>query len=79
MVSGLKDINYKFQSPPNPTLLGHDLKKLYYGSSTLASLTSAYIVLLISDWGGDCRSVRGKLFASLREHDYNKETFEVRF
>lgn len=60
--------------PPNPTLVGYDLTKLYYGSST-----PAYIALLVSDWSGDCEYLKNEFFASLRDHDYNQETFEVRF
>lgn len=54
-------------SPPNPTLLGNDLIKLYYGSSSLV-----YIALLISDFGGECVYERSKFFTSLREHDYDE-------
>jgi hypothetical protein len=71
-INGLK-YDGETQSP-RPALVGYDLTKLYYGSST-----SAYIALLVSDWGGDCRYLKKEFFASLREHDYDQEAFEVRF
>ncbi|KAH6667738.1 hypothetical protein B0J14DRAFT_567112 [Halenospora varia] len=70
----IDDLKYDRTSLPNPTLIGYDLTKLYDGS-----FTSAYIALLVSDWDNGCRSFKRKLFASLREHDYDKQTFEVRF
>ncbi|KAH8800874.1 hypothetical protein F5884DRAFT_685298 [Xylogone sp. PMI_703] len=73
-LQAIDNIKYDYTHPPNPTLVGDGLTKLYYGSST-----SAYIILLISDWGGDCQYLKRNFFASLREHDYDKQAFEVRF
>lgn len=73
-IQEITDLKYDNTSPPNPTLVGHDLIKLYHGS-----LTPAYITLLISDQGGDSRYLRKKFFASLREHGYDKQKCEVRF
>jgi hypothetical protein len=70
----ITDLKYDNTSPPNPTLVGHGLIKLYYGS-----LTPVYITLLLSDWGGDSHYLKEKFFASLREHDYDGQACEVRF
>lgn len=61
-------------NPPNPTLVGTDVAKLYSGSST-----SVYAVLMLSDWGGDCRYLKDVFFASLQDHNYNKVSHEVHF
>ncbi|KFY27451.1 hypothetical protein V491_00904 [Pseudogymnoascus sp. VKM F-3775] len=71
----IDSLSYDSATPaPNPTLVGYDLAKLYHGSST-----SAYIALLVSDWGGDCRFFKKIFFASLRDHDYNEKASEVHF
>ena len=72
-LQAISNVKY-YTHPPNPTLVGYDLTELYYGSST-----SAYIALLISDWGEDCKYLKRDFFASLREHDYDEQAFEVRF
>src|SRR5436305_9175850 len=73
-VSGLY---YEYTSPPNPVLVGADLVKPYYG----ASRSPAYLALVLSDWGGDARYEKEKLFASFREQDYDfyEDLSEVRF
>jgi hypothetical protein len=73
-VSGLY---YEYTSPPNPVMVGSDLVKPYYG----ASRSPVYLALVISDWGGDARYEKEKLFASFREQDYDfyKDLSEVRF
>jgi hypothetical protein len=73
-LQAIADIKYNDMSPPKPTLIGKDLAKLYYGSSS-----SVYIVLLISDWGRASFSLKEKFFASLREHHYVPGMAEIKF
>ena len=58
---------YEYAPPPIPGLVGSDLVKQYYG----ASQSSIYLALVISDFGGDARYEKEKLFASFREQDYD--------
>ncbi|KAE8446595.1 hypothetical protein EG329_011788 [Mollisiaceae sp. DMI_Dod_QoI] len=73
-IKEITNLKYDNTSLPNPTLIRHDLVKLYY-----RSLTPVYIALLVFNWSGDSRYLKEKFFASLREHDCNREAYEVRF
>jgi hypothetical protein len=69
----IETIKYIHFPSPIPTLLGR-LWSIYYGSSK-----SGYIVLQLSDWGGDCQDFKKLLFMSLKEHTYDAQKFEVHF
>lgn len=57
-----------------PTLVGYDLKKLYNGSSK-----TAYIALIMLDIDRCNPSMEKEFFASLREHTYDEQNYEVHF
>ncbi|KAI6364778.1 hypothetical protein MCOR25_005572 [Pyricularia grisea] len=59
-------------SPPVPVLIGHDIFKLYEGSSD-----QVYLMLTTNDWGGDVQYAKEQIFDSLRPHSYDNESHEV--
>ncbi|KDN62707.1 hypothetical protein CSUB01_08513 [Colletotrichum sublineola] len=59
---------------PLPCLVGGGLKSLYYGKSA-----KAYLVLFVSDWGGDSFYLKEQFFLSLQDHEYDAEKHEIRF
>jgi hypothetical protein len=73
-IQAVENIKYDFAHPPQLTLVGYDLIKLFDDSSS-----SAYIALLVSDWHGETLDFKEKLFASLREYNFDQQKSEITF